>query len=70
MSEQRNNQIKRCERRDCRRATFVETEEGVSADFYHGGRSHREVYTEEMMKVYLAKKGYVVIKAGELVKAA
>lgn len=61
----RDNHIKRCDRHDCTRATFVETDEGVSADFWHGTK-HREVYTIEEMIVYLASRGFVVIEAARL----
>lgn len=61
----RDNHIKRCDRYDCTRATFVETERGLSADFWHNGK-HRQVYTVEQMIVFLASRGYVVIEAARL----
>ena len=70
MSRERDNEVKRCKRPNCRRATFVETEEGVSVNFRHGPDLHPDVYTVEMMKVYLARKGYVVVEVAKLVKAA
>lgn len=63
--KERDNQVKRCKRTNCTRATFVETEEGISADFWHGGK-HRAVFTIDEMKVYLASRGYVVIDAAKL----
>lgn len=62
----RDNHIQRCDRRDCKRATFVETDEGVSVDFRHGSGKHREVYTVEQMIRYLASRGFVVVDAARL----
>ena len=71
MASERDNQVQRCRHNNCRRATFVETEEGISADFRHGtGRPHREVYTIDQMVVYLASRGYVVMEAAKIIKAA
>lgn len=68
MSREPDNHIKRCKR--CQRATFVETVEGVSVDFRHGSDKHREVYTVEQMKVYLAARGYVVVEVAKVLKVA
>lgn len=62
----RDNHIKRCDRANCTRATFVETDEGISADFAHGSSKHREVYTVEQMIIFLASRGFVVIEAARL----
>ena len=67
---QRDNHTHRCEHRNCRRATFVETGDGISSDFRHGSETHREVYTVEQMIVYLRVKGYVVIEAEKLLRVA
>lgn len=68
MSERDN--IKRCKRSGCTRATFVETDEGVSVKFRHGSDKHTEVYTTEEMIDYLRRKGYVVVEATSLLKVA
>lgn len=65
---ERNNKVNKCTR--CSRATFVETEEGASADFRHGSENHREVFTTQQMVDHLRLKGYVVIDARKLVEAA
>jgi len=70
MSAQRDNNIKRCHRPTCSRATFVETEEGLSVDFRHGGDTHREVFTVEEMIIYLAARGFVVVEAAKVLKVA
>lgn len=70
MAQERDNQVRRCKRNNCTRATFVETDEGVSADFRHGSHTHREVYSVEQMIAYLASKGYVVVEAAKLFRAA
>lgn len=64
------NSIKRCDRVNCRRATFVETEAGLSADFWHGNGTHREVYTISEMIAFLAARGYVVMDAAKLANHA
>jgi hypothetical protein len=66
---ERDNQVKRCKRTDCQRATFVETDEGISADFWHGSK-HRVVFTIEEMKIYLASRGYVVVEAAKVLRVA
>jgi hypothetical protein len=63
-------EVKRCKRDNCSRATFVETDEGVSADFRHGSDTHREVYSIEQMKIYLASRGFVVVEASKILRAA
>lgn len=67
---ERDNQVKRCNRTNCQRATFVETDEGLSADFHHGTGTHREKYSIEQMIVYLASRGYVVIEAAKVLRVA
>lgn len=61
----RDNHVNRCDRHDCTRATFVETDEGISANFWHNGK-HQQVYTVEQMIHYLAARGFVVIEAARL----
>ncbi len=69
MASERDNQIKRCQRTNCTRATFVETEQGLSANFRHGSHTHRERYTVEQMIVFLAARGFVVVEASKLLAA-
>lgn len=63
-------EVRRCKHSGCNRATFVETDEGISADFRHGSSNHREVFTIEQMKVYLASRGYVVVEVSKIKIAA
>jgi hypothetical protein len=71
MASERDNQVHRCKRANCHRATFVETEEGISAHFHHGsGKPHKEVFTFDQIRAYLAARGFVVIEVSRFVKAA
>lgn len=67
---ERSNQVNKCKHFNCSRATFVETDEGLSADFRHGSRTHREVYKIEQMITFLAARGFVVVEASKVFKAA